>query len=450
MPLNDDEMYYWVWSLHPAFGYVDHPPMVAWLIATSSWLGHTAIWIRLPFIICETVAALILARAAVTLGASRSGAGLCAIIFTLIPQPDLLIAQAKPDPPYLLGWALSLLFAARWAKSGSRTDAFFLGVALGATVMSRFFGWALVAGICAWALTSKTSLRRTLWIPLTIVVLIYAPLLYWNAAHGWSNFTFTLFGRMNFAAQGMPELSSFHAMRLLFYVAAFLVVIFAAARGRNGALALWTGVPMMLGLFALSFMENVETYWMAGPFTSLCLVAGPWIGEFRKPLRAAVLSVWAAAAILTMASVAAAGLWRSGPLDKRDFVFYPGIAADARRFITQRSVQPVTDTYQIAATLRYYGMKTTMIGGTSQASMWDGWYGSELPPRAIVLLLHPLERRSALYSFLARRYAAIAAGPALHYGTAQTQFTVYVIWCSRLKPFAESAAQATTRAQITR
>lgn len=447
MPLNDDEMYYWAWSAHPALGYVDHPPVVAWLIATTAWLGHSAIAIRLPFIICEALAAVVLGRAALALGAKPAGAALCTIIFTLIPQPDLLIAQAKPDPPYLLGWALSLLFAARWAKSAAPRDAVFLGVALGATAMSRFFGWALIVGICAWALAAKPSLKYKLWIPLLVAALIYTPLVYWNATHGWSNFTFTLFGRMNFAGTAMPQLSSFHALRLLVYVAAFIALSLAAARGRNGALALWTGIPMMLGLLALSFVQNVETYWMAGPFTSLCVVLGPWLAELRVPIRATVMALWTAAAVLTMASVADAGLWRRGPLDMRDFVFYPGIAADARRLTMQRSAQPLTDTYQISSTLQYYGMTTTMVGGTSQAAMWDEWYGSQLPVRGLLLILHPLDPHSDLQRFVAHHYAVLSPGPTLNYRCGATKFTVYSVWCTTLKPSARSGERAKTRAQ---
>ena len=36
IPLTEDEAYYRLWSMKPAFGYFDHPPMIAWLI----WLGR--------------------------------------------------------------------------------------------------------------------------------------------------------------------------------------------------------------------------------------------------------------------------------------------------------------------------------------------------------------------------------------------------------------------------
>ncbi|HLY80760.1 MAG TPA: glycosyltransferase family 39 protein, partial [Caulobacteraceae bacterium] len=36
IPLTEDEAYYRLWSMRPAFGYFDHPPMIAWWV----WLGR--------------------------------------------------------------------------------------------------------------------------------------------------------------------------------------------------------------------------------------------------------------------------------------------------------------------------------------------------------------------------------------------------------------------------
>ena len=47
LPLSADEAYYWLWSLHPAFGYFDHPPMIAWLIRAGTFvLGDTPLGVR--------------------------------------------------------------------------------------------------------------------------------------------------------------------------------------------------------------------------------------------------------------------------------------------------------------------------------------------------------------------------------------------------------------------
>ena len=43
-PLVSDETYYRLWADHLSFSYLDHPPMVAWLIALSQSLFGPTNW----------------------------------------------------------------------------------------------------------------------------------------------------------------------------------------------------------------------------------------------------------------------------------------------------------------------------------------------------------------------------------------------------------------------
>src|SRR5262245_22548687 len=46
--LVDDEAYYRMWSLAPALSYLDHPPMVAWVIGAGRAIaGDTSLGVRL-------------------------------------------------------------------------------------------------------------------------------------------------------------------------------------------------------------------------------------------------------------------------------------------------------------------------------------------------------------------------------------------------------------------
>ena len=48
LPLSPQEAYYWVFSLHPAWSYFDHPPLTAYVIGFFTYfLGDRAIAIRL-------------------------------------------------------------------------------------------------------------------------------------------------------------------------------------------------------------------------------------------------------------------------------------------------------------------------------------------------------------------------------------------------------------------
>src|SRR6266568_4956431 len=51
-PLTFDEAYYWMWSKHLAFGYYDHPPMVAFVIRAGTLIaGDTELGVRLVSIL---------------------------------------------------------------------------------------------------------------------------------------------------------------------------------------------------------------------------------------------------------------------------------------------------------------------------------------------------------------------------------------------------------------
>ncbi len=47
-PLIHDEAYYWLWSRHLDWSYLDHPPMIAYLIRLATLGGDGELWVRLP------------------------------------------------------------------------------------------------------------------------------------------------------------------------------------------------------------------------------------------------------------------------------------------------------------------------------------------------------------------------------------------------------------------
>jgi 4-amino-4-deoxy-L-arabinose transferase-like glycosyltransferase len=72
--LYPDEAQYWLWSLHPAFGYYSKPPVVAWLIALTTWLfGDSEGAIRLSAPLLHFAAALVVFRIGQRLYDARTG-----------------------------------------------------------------------------------------------------------------------------------------------------------------------------------------------------------------------------------------------------------------------------------------------------------------------------------------------------------------------------------------
>ena len=275
-PLTLDEAYYWTWSLHPAFGYTDHPPMVAWLIKLGSFFGQSYGTVRLPFVIGEAVAAIAVGMAAKILaGDARSGA-FAAIVFTLIPQTKLEFGECIPDGAYVLSWSLALWAAAALARRSSPAATIALGTALAATVYSRTFGWALVFGIAAWAVAARRDLLRPVGVACAIAAVAWIPFLMWNASVGWETFAFEFVHRQSIATFSVAKLFDLGTIRFLVYGALIVALTYLIALRRPPRLPLvaWTALPLPVALIVLSFAMRTESYWIIGPAASLSVACG--------------------------------------------------------------------------------------------------------------------------------------------------------------------------------
>lgn len=401
VPLTEDEAYYWTWSRHLAFGYTDHPPMVAWLIALSSPLGNNPGIIRLPFILCQALTALALGRTAFLLSGneahgrtqSTAAGSLAAIGFTLIPQVRLAIGEALPDGPYLLCWSLSLMLTAQACRRASPLLFALLGAALGGAMLSRFFGWALLAGIIAFSLApARRGLwKQGFWLAPLIALLVYAPFIAWNAAHGWENLTFTVRERQSFHAFSAGHLSVLSTARFFVYaLLLWIVAFFVALRPRNALIA-WTALPFPTFLALLSFFESVESYWLLGPFASLCVGIGIASSQGSERTRK-LLGALAIPAAYTLASALFLSLpeptqaallrpraspahgWYSGTYA------YRALARDTQALLAGRSAVALTDRFEIAAELAYHDVNSVIIGHSPQVKQWARWYAPAHAP----------------------------------------------------------------------
>jgi undecaprenyl-diphosphatase len=201
LPLLPDETYYWDWSRHLAFGYFDHPPMIAWLIALGTdLLGTNAIGVRIMTILTGTAAALGMALLARRVGGAHTAAE-TAIIISVMPLASAGLVLATNDSPVLACIAFALYFIIRAVQSerGSR-ESFrswcFAGVALGFAFWSKYTSILLPVGVLV-AFVSHRALRPRFgeWGPyaaVAIATVIFLPVLMWNARHDWISMGYQL------------------------------------------------------------------------------------------------------------------------------------------------------------------------------------------------------------------------------------------------------------------
>jgi 4-amino-4-deoxy-L-arabinose transferase-like glycosyltransferase len=129
LPLSADEAYYWLWSLHPAAGYFDHPPMIAWLIRAGTLLfGDTPLGVRLAGVLLSFPASWFVWRAASLILKDKDRAGLAVLFFNLTLMVSAELLAATPDMPSVVASAAFVLFpgagatVGRWPRLAGRRD----------------------------------------------------------------------------------------------------------------------------------------------------------------------------------------------------------------------------------------------------------------------------------------------------------------------------------------
>jgi len=190
VPVSPDEAYYWVWSRAPAPGYLDHPFMVAlWIRLGTTLFGHGAFGIRFLAPLSAALGSVLILDAARRLGAGRGYAAALLLNATLLFGAGGILMT--PDTPLILFWIAALWAMARIVAGGSGWWWIATGVFVGLALDSKYTAALLLAGIGLWLLPGgRRWLLRDVrpWIGLAIALLLFMPVILWNADHHWASF----------------------------------------------------------------------------------------------------------------------------------------------------------------------------------------------------------------------------------------------------------------------
>lgn len=200
IPLSPDEAYYRIWALAPAWGYLDHPPMVAvWARIGMFFAGDTALGVRLMGPVSTGVASVLIVQSAwrwlqgqmapeqVRVAGLRAG-----LLFNGTLGVGLGTLVMTPDAPALFFVAL-LLWGLVHACIGQRRGMWLVvGLAAGLGFECKYTVLLPLAGLGLWLLATKEGRLwlRTPW-PFYaggIALVCAAPVIWWNAGHGWVSF----------------------------------------------------------------------------------------------------------------------------------------------------------------------------------------------------------------------------------------------------------------------
>ena len=195
LDLRTDEAYYWTWSKESALAFLDHPPGVAWLIRFGTAIfGDTSLGVRFGGIVAMLVTQLLLADIV-----RRVTHDVRAVILALLlPEAalyyGLLMAKVAPDTA-MIPCAVAMLWSlVRLHESGNPRWWLAAGLFAGLAMLSKFTAIMLLPAVAAFTLVPDWRRRWLLsswpWLAALIAVVVFMPVLIWNAEHDWASFRF--------------------------------------------------------------------------------------------------------------------------------------------------------------------------------------------------------------------------------------------------------------------
>jgi 4-amino-4-deoxy-L-arabinose transferase-like glycosyltransferase len=300
-PLTFDEAYYWMWSKHLAFGYYDHPPMVAFVIRLGTMIaGDTELGVRLASILLALPMSFAVFRtAAILFGGDRVAATATILLnVTLMAAVGTLIVT--PDAPLLVASSFVLFFLAKVLETGRGGWWLAVGAAVGAALLSKYTALFFGPAILMW-LVSVPKLRgwlRSPWPYLggLVALALFAPVILWNADHHWVSFIKQM-GRARiedfrpaFIAELIPTQIAF-ATPLVFILGA--MGLHALAWRNAGAVAARMLINSMFWTVVAYFVwhslhARVEANWFAPVYPAFAIAAAvaahstPWEERARR------------------------------------------------------------------------------------------------------------------------------------------------------------------------
>jgi undecaprenyl-diphosphatase len=311
--LSPDEAYYWEWSRRLDLSYYSKGPFIAYLIhALTTLFGTSAFSIRLGAVIINVLGAWLLYRFGTEcFGAERAG------FWTMLTLQVIPIFSAGAilmtiDPPFLFFWLVAMVALYRALVKGAAFYWLVAGAALGLGTLAKYTMLFLLLSVPLYLAVAPHARRafrtRAPYLGLLIAIGMIAPVIVWNARHGWPTF-------FHVASDGIgPGVDLSNVWQFLLGQVAVLTPPIAACL----AWGAWWG-------WRKGFRDREE------PYRFLMAVALPiWLAYLFVSVQTKVQANWPVAAYLPLMLVTVGLIltkWREwGPLAKRWALAFLGFA----------------------------------------------------------------------------------------------------------------------------
>lgn len=279
--LLDDEAYYWVYSKFPAWGYFDHPPMIAMMIKAGFAVFPNELGVRLVSVFLNVFSLLIIEK----LIPDKKPKLFYGIAFSLaVLQVSGFVAA--PDIPLIFFTALFFLVYKYFLVKPSVFNTLLFGMVMALLMYSKYHGVLIIFFV----LISNPRLltRYPIYLAGTFALLVFSPHIFWLWQHDWISIRYQLF-ESNVNPYKFSYTTDYLLGQLLLAgpIAGFILIpaAFIYRNSQNNLLekALkFTLYGMYLFFFLSSFKGKVEANWTSAVLIPLIILSHGYLVINKK------------------------------------------------------------------------------------------------------------------------------------------------------------------------
>ena len=387
LPLHFDEAYYWVWSQQLQWSYFDHPPLIAYLIRLATFFGHAEWQIRLVPLLCSAMTGWGIWRLGNDMFGSEVGLK-ALVIFLLSPLAQIGFALATPDSPLILGWTAAIFFTYKAVFEQKKALYIAAGFAAGFSLLAKYTAVLLLPGLVLFfVFSARRDELKSPWpyAGILAALLVFFPVLLWNAGHDWVSFRFQLaHGLANERVLNQKTLGEFIAVQALALNPVFFLSFLwlGAKRFREAfteerqAFLLWPCLFVLVFFGYASLFKRVEGNWAAPAYVTGSILLAYWLDASRQKWLYKTGIVMGLAMTMLLKVPELFDFLPKQIVMKRQVLGYDEMFRSAGSLIADSEMVLAAD-YKLASLAWYYlpGNPVVHVVTQSRPSQYDYWRG---------------------------------------------------------------------------
>jgi hypothetical protein len=269
--LFNDEAYYFLYSRDLAWGYYDHPPLIALFIRLGYFIFNNELGVRLLYVLLSLGTVLIIHK----ISEVRNDLLFAVMIFSFMIF-QITGFLALPDSLLLFFTALFFLVYKKYTAESNLLNALLLGLVMAGMLYSKYLGVLIIF----FTVISNFRLirKRSFWMAVLLTSILFVPHLFWQYQHDFPSFYYHLRERSHDEVFRWGNFGDYIAGQLaltnpfLFIPILILLIRFKPVNQYDWALKI-TALGNLLLPFLFMLKGRVEANWTMAGLIPLFLIA---------------------------------------------------------------------------------------------------------------------------------------------------------------------------------